>query len=29
MRVQLIGVLGYAVAMPVACYMLARLFRRG
>ena len=27
MRLQLVGVLGYAVALPVVCFMLARLFR--
>jgi len=27
MRLQLVGVLGYAVALPVVCLMLARLFR--
>ena len=27
MRVQLLGLLGYAVVLPVACFMLARLFR--
>ena len=29
MRVQLIGVLGYAGGLPVVCFMLARLFRSG
>ncbi|MBK8974580.1 MAG: hypothetical protein IPM29_01510 [Planctomycetes bacterium] len=28
MRLQLIGVLGYAVILPIACVLLARLFRR-
>ena len=27
MRLQLVGILGYAVALPVVCFMLARLFR--
>lgn len=27
MRLQLVGVLGYAVALPVTCFMLAGLFR--
>jgi hypothetical protein len=27
MRLQLIGVLGYAGVLPVVCFMLARLFR--
>ena len=27
MRLQLVGVLGYAVVLPVVCFMLARLFR--
>lgn len=27
MRVQLVGVLGYAGVLPVVCFMLARLFR--
>jgi hypothetical protein len=27
MRLQLVGVLGYAVVLPVVCVMLARLFR--
>jgi hypothetical protein len=27
MRLQLVGVLGYAGALPVVCFMLARLFR--
>jgi hypothetical protein len=27
MRLQLVGVVGYAVALPVPCFMLARLFR--
>ena len=27
MRLQLVGVLGYAVGLPVVCFMLARLFR--
>ena len=26
-RLQLVSVLGYAVALPVVCFMLARLFR--
>ena len=29
MRLQLVGVLGYAVVLPVVCFMLARLFRSG
>ena len=29
MRLQLVGVLGYAVVLPVVCYMLAKLFRSG
>jgi hypothetical protein len=29
MRLQLIGVLGYAGGLPVVCFMLARLFRSG
>jgi hypothetical protein len=28
MRLQLVGVLGYAGVLPVVCFMLARLFRR-
>jgi hypothetical protein len=28
MRLQLLGVLGYAGVLPVVCFMLARLFRR-
>ena len=28
MRLQLVGVFGYAVVLPVVCLMLARLFRR-
>ncbi|MEA2760821.1 MAG: hypothetical protein QOD47_105 [Gemmatimonadaceae bacterium] len=28
MRLQLVGVCGYAVVLPVVCFMLARLFRR-
>jgi hypothetical protein len=28
MRIQLVGVLGYAGVLPVVCFMLARLFRR-
>ena len=27
MRLQLVGVLGYAAVLPVVCFMLARLFR--
>ena len=27
MRLQLVGVFGYAVVLPVVCFMLARLFR--
>jgi hypothetical protein len=29
MRLQLVGVFGYAVVLPVVCFMLARLFRSG
>jgi hypothetical protein len=29
MRLQLVGVFGYAVVLPVVCFMLARLFRGG
>jgi len=28
MRLQLVGVVGYAVVLPIVCFMLARLFRR-
>jgi hypothetical protein len=28
MRLQLIGILGYAVVFPVVCFVLAKLFRR-
>jgi hypothetical protein len=27
MRLQLVGVVGYAVVLPIVCFMLARLFR--
>jgi hypothetical protein len=29
MRLQLVGVVGYAVVLPVSCFFLARLFRTG
>jgi hypothetical protein len=29
MRLQLVGVFGYAVVLPVVCFMLTRLFRSG